>query len=156
MTARMMGIVALMVMVGLASATAPALAQSNCKQIKGDQEGVFDPGTNTTSGPVRHAEWLNGTYVAAFRPGAAPTQDPTTVTFLGDYTLTTNQGELKVFNVYLLNGAGVGTVLGRIDPATSTGIFAGATGTLYFAVTVTSFDPFTVKEALSGEICFAQ
>jgi hypothetical protein len=51
---------------------------------------------------------------------------------------------------------GIGTVLGRIDPAASTGIFAGATGRLYFSAKVTNSNPFTVQEGLTGEVCFAQ
>ena len=157
MNAQKTGMMAVIVIAGLLAAATPALAEGQCKQVKGFQDALFDPATNTASGTVRHAGWLNGTYVAAFRPGAAPTQDPDTVTFLSDYALTTRRGELKLFNVYVLNpSGGVGMVLGRINPTTSTGIFAGATGVLYYAGKVTSFDPFTVEEGFVGEVCFAR
>ena len=134
-----------------------APAQSDCKQVRAQQVGVFDGVTNTTTGTITNGGTLNGTTLEVFFGfGAFPTPDPTTVTFTGDFTLTTNHGELKASNVYLFNFAGVGAVLGRINPTTSTGRFAGATGVLYWAVKVTNFSPFTVQEEITGEICFAK
>jgi hypothetical protein len=133
----------------------------HCKQVKAQSfEVSTDPATAT--GTISRGGVLNGTTLAAFVldcpgciNGALFTPDPTTVSFTGHYTLTTNHGELKAYNVYLYNFSGVGTVLGRINPATSTGRFAGATGVLYFAVKVTSFSPFTLQAEMTGEICFA-
>lgn len=141
---------------GLFTLEESALAQSNCKQVKAQQVGVFDGVTNATMGTITNAGDLNGTTLEVFGGSTLATPDPTTVTFTGDFTLTTNQGELKASNVYLFNFAGVGSALGRINPTTSTGRFAGATGVLYFAATVTSFSPFTVQVEITGEICFAK
>jgi hypothetical protein len=156
MNARKIALMAAVLSVGLFTLEESALAENDCKQVKGQQVGVLDEVTNTTSGTVSKGGWLNGTYVAVFSGGALPTPDPTTISFTSDFTITTNHGELKASNVYLFNFAGVGAVLGRINPTTSTGRFAGATGVLYFAAKVTSFSPFTVEEGIAGEICFAK
>jgi hypothetical protein len=66
-------------------------------------------------------------------------------------------GFLLVLAAYMLDFvAGVGAVLWRINPTTSTGRFAGATGVLFTAATVTNFNPDTFHEEITGEICFAQ
>jgi hypothetical protein len=49
---------------------------------------------------------------------------------------------------------GVGTAYARIDPNASTGIFAGATGLLYFNFQQNN-DGVTSTSQISGEICFA-
>jgi hypothetical protein len=54
------------------------------------------------------------------------------------------------------NATGVTAGLARIDPAASTGRFAGATGYLFLNGTTTSFSPFTVSLELSGKICYAR
>jgi hypothetical protein len=133
-----------------------ARAEGDCREVKAQQVGVFDGVTNTTTGRITNGGRLSGTYLTAFGVGSLPTQDPTTVTFTGDYTITTRHGQLKVFNVYLYNFAGLASVLGRINPTTSTGRFAGATGVLYFAGKVTNFNPYTVEEELTGEICYPE
>lgn len=136
--------------------TESALAQSDCRQAKAQ---LVEVSTNpaTSLGTITNGGDLNGTTLTVFGIGALPTPDPTTVSFTGDFTLTTNQGELKASNVYLYNFvAGIGAVFGRINPTTSTGRFAGATGVLYFAGKVTSFSPFTVQSEITGEICYAK
>ena len=136
---------------------APAEAQSNCQQVKGQQDGVFDEVTNTTTGELTKGGWLNGTTLDAFHAAVLPTPHPTTVSFTGDFTLATIHGELKTTNVYIFNFVtGNAAVLGHIDPTTSTGTFAGATGVLYFAGKTISFSPFVVQAEVTGEICFAQ
>jgi hypothetical protein len=133
-----------------------ALAQGNCRQAKGQFAGVFDAGTNTTTGEVTRGGWLNGTTLEAFTGAALPTPHPTTVTFTSDFTVTTIHGQLKAANVIIFNFAtGNAAVLGHIDPAASTGIFAGATGVLYVAGKTLSFDPFIPAGEISGEVCFA-
>jgi hypothetical protein len=79
-------------------------------------------------------------------------------TFLGQFTLTTNQGQLKINNLYTYDAAkGQGNVLGYIDPAGSTGIFAGATGTLFLNVpkSTTVGSTLTVQSEVNGQVCFA-
>jgi hypothetical protein len=132
-----------------------ATAQSNCKEAKGQVIQAFN-GTGF-SGPVTNAGDLSGSASAVFLGAGFPTNDPTTFSFTSDITITTHQGELKArqVNVYD-NATGVTAGLARIDPAASTGRFAGATGHLFLNGTTTSFSPFTVDLELSGKICYAR
>lgn len=128
-----------------------ATAQSNCKDVKG--QVIQAP----SSGPVTNAGDLTGSASTAFFGGALPTNDPTTFSFTSDFTITTSQGELKARQVNVYDTAtGVTAGFARIDPAASTGRFAGATGYLFLNGTTTSFSPFTVTLELSGKICYAR
>lgn len=133
-----------------------ALAQGNCLQAKGQFAGVFDPATNTTTGEITRGGWLNGTTLEVFPSAALPTPHPTTVSFTSEFTVTTIHGQLKVGNVIIFNFVtGNAAVLGHIDPAASSGRFAGATGVLYIAGKTLSFAPFVPAGEISGEVCFA-
>ena len=134
-----------------------ALAQGNCQQVKATTIDVFTGG-NTSSGTVTQGGLLNGARLTVYRPGGASTQDPNVVTFLGDMTITTNQGQLKTSNVYLFDFVTQqDTTLMRIDPAGSTGRFAGATGLLFLNVSkgIVNGTVFTYLGDITGEICFA-
>jgi hypothetical protein len=132
-----------------------ATAQSNCKDAKGQMVQAFN-GT-AFSGPVTNAGDLTGSAGAVFLGPGLPTNDPTTFSFTSDITITTHHGELKARQVNVFdNGTGLGTGLARIDPAASTGRFAGATGYLFLSGRTTSFSPFTVELELSGKICYAR
>lgn len=136
--------------------TAPiAAAQSNCKDAKGQMIQAFN-GT-TFSGPLTNAGDLTGSAGAVFVGAGLPTNDPTTFSFTSDITITTHHGELKARQINVFdNGSGVTTGLARIDPAASTGRFAGATGYLFLSGRSTSFIPFTVELELSGKVCYAR
>ena len=79
---------------------------------------------------------LNGTAEYVWDPatGSVRVTDPDVVSWFTTLTLTTKRGELKAYNnVFLYNlVTGLWTSMARINPAASTGIFAGATGILYF------------------------
>jgi hypothetical protein len=108
-------------------------------------------------GPVTNAGDLTGSATTVFVGGPSSTNDSTTFSFISNVTITTIQGELKARQVNLYdNATGVTTGLARIDPATSTGLFAGATGYLFLSGATTSFSPFTVQLELSGKICYAR
>jgi len=135
----------------------PALAQSNCKEAKGNFVESFD-GVSTTTGTLTNGGWLDGTTVAVFNSPGYPTPDPTEVTFASTFTLTTNQGQLKGSNrVYLLDLVrGIGVSMVKIDPAASTGIFAGATGVLFLDLlrsTTVAVGPY--YEVVGGQVRFA-
>jgi hypothetical protein len=135
----------------------PALAQSNCKEAKGNFVESFD-GVSTTTGTLTNGGWLDGTTVAVFNSPGYPTPDPTEVTFASTFTLTTNQGQLKGSNrVYLLDLVrGIGVSMVKIDPVASTGIFAGATGVLFLDLlrsTTVAVGPY--YEVVGGQVCFA-
>ena len=133
----------------------PAAAQSSCRQAKGQVIQAFNG--SAFAGPVTNAGDLTGSASAVFLGPPFTTNDPATFSFTSDVTITTHHGELKARQVYLYdNATGVTTGLARIDPAASTGRFAGATGYLFLSGTTTSFSPFTVGLELSGKVCYAR
>ena len=85
-----------------------------------------------------------------------PTPDPNTVSFTADLTITTNHGQLKARSVFLFDlVTGLWTVIERINPDTSTGRFAGATGVLFPSGT-TIGDGFTYPGWVSVKLFRAQ
>ena len=126
---------------------------SNCKHVKGDLMVNFGPGT--ASGTISNAGVLNGTIATVFNAGSiVPTADPTTVTFTGDSTITTNRGVLVTHDVYVFDFArSLGPGMLRIDSAASTGDFAGATGVIY--LNVRFGDNVSGQASLAGQICLA-
>jgi len=132
-----------------------ASAQDNCRQVEAAAIDVFSGG-NSSSGNITHGGFLNGTRLTVYRPGAIFTQDPNVVTFLGDMTLTTKDGQLKTSNVYLLDIVTQrGTALFRIDSNASTGRFSGATGLLFLNVgkAIVNGTVITYLGDVTGEIC---
>ena len=110
------------------------------------------------SGSVTNAGILNGRLedVINFDAGFISTPDPNVVTYLSGLTIATNQGQLKSSPVTTQSVAFpyAFTEFGNIDPNGSTGIFAGATGLIFFTgKTVGGFNgPFEVE--ITGEVCF--
>src|SRR5262245_29982878 len=108
-----------------------ARAQSNCKEAKGNLSEVWLPEVNSNAGTLGNAGWLNGTTLH-FQPPPALFPLPGGGVWTGQLTITTGQGDLKASTVILaIFQPSKGLVIGVIDPAASTGIFAGATGTLF-------------------------
>jgi len=139
---------------GLLCLERPALAQSNCKEAKGNTVEVFD-GIHTTTGTLSNGGWLDGTLVEVFNTPGYPTPDPSKVTFGSTFALTTNQGQLKGNRVYLYDiKTGQSTVMTTIDPNSSTGIFAGATGLLFFNE-LNNTNQTTFYSVVGGQVCFA-
>jgi hypothetical protein len=142
-----------------AQLTSSQSENSNCRKLKGSSVAVFDPATGIASGPVTNAGILNGTAedVINFDAGFVFTPDPNVVAYLSDLTITTVHGQLKANAVVTQSiVTGDGTEWGYINPATSTGRFAGATGVIFFsfrAVGDPSIGPYESK--ITGEICLA-
>ena len=132
-------------------------AESQCKKVRGNMVQVADQSTNTATGTISNAGFLNGTSVAVFnsRPYATPV--PTQVTFTSTFILTTSHGQLSGNATYLFDFAtGQGTAIVKIDPTAGTGIFADATGVLFINLLksdTVGTGPY--HEVLGGEICFA-
>jgi hypothetical protein len=146
-----------MLALGLLCLEQPASAQSNCKEAKGNLDEVFLLGGNSTSGTLSNGGWLNGTTLVVFT-GAPSVPLPNVVVFAGQHTITTGQGQLKGSVAYLFDLVTLkATVLGNIDPAGSTGIFAGATGTLFLNYTKINVagNPQTFQSEVHGQVCFA-
>ena len=140
------------------STSAPS-PNSNCKQLFGTEVDLFNPVTNVSNGTITNGGFLNGTTLWTFPPGFGLTPDPNVVAFLADVTVITVGGQLKT---HLLNTFNVVTGLaqawGNIDPNTSTGRFAGATGVIFIDGYVPppdfSVGPYT--SSVAGQICFAE
>jgi hypothetical protein len=156
---------------GLIVLVQSASAQSNCKDLKGDLTETTPDGTNF-SGTVSNAGWLNGDThgvwtltVLSITPAVIPA--PLMSVFAHTFTITTNLGKLKATNrLFLFNVDAIATgkefvSVVYVDPAGSTGIFAGATGTLFTNLLKQDPGPgfpfpVTFTESLSGQICFAR
>jgi hypothetical protein len=135
--------------IGLFSLAQSASAVSDCKQARGNLSGGGGSGTITQGGR------LNGTTQAIFTSAFTPTPDPNTFSFTDDLTITTNKGVLKTHNVGIFDFAtGLFSAIDRIDPNSSTGDFAGATGALYINGKTTDGGA-TIQAEITGEICFA-
>ena len=129
---------------------------NNCKEAKGNW---FDTSNSTggTTGTITNGGILNGTTETVYNPAFVVTPDPNVVAYIADLTITTNHGRLKTRNVYIYNFVtGLWTAMGRINPDTSTGTFAGATGVLYFNGRTIGVSPnISYPSEISGEICSA-
>jgi len=141
-----------------AYSTEARLANTNCKKLKGTRVDVFDPATGVSFGALTGGGWLNGTTldVANFGAGFVLTPDPNVITYLSDTTITTGDGQLQTSLVTTFNFVtGVFTQWGNINPNTSTGRFAGATGVIFFVGT-TLGNPETgpYESTVVGDICF--
>ena len=146
---------------GFVSVTQPAAStNSNCKKVRANGVQVFDPVTGVVSGPVTNSGILDGNLEDAinFAAGFLFTPDPTVVAYTTNLTITTLHGQLRSNPVTTQSVVtGVGAEWGHIDPNTSTGRFAGATGTI-----VVSFKPVgdpsigPYEAEINAEICFAQ
>lgn len=130
---------------------------SFCKQAKGYFFDTLDLNFGGTLGTITNGGILNGTTETVYNPAAVFTPDPNVVSYIGELTITTQQGQLKTSNVYIYNFAsGLWTAMGRINPETSTGRFAGATGVLYFNGSTTgAFPDESYPSQINGEICLA-
>ena len=139
-----------------------AWGQNNCKQAKGDTVQVA-VGPAPSSGAVTNGGDLNGTLTDVFvfanpSPILFSFAGGAMVVFAGDVTITTNQGRLKASAVHIVDQSnGVGSVQARINPATSTGRFAGASGFLFLNGVTTNTNPlsFTIQLEITGQICYA-
>jgi len=141
-----------------AQARSSQSANSHCKKFTGRAVQVFDPATGIASGPVTNAGILNGTAddVINFGAGFVFTPDPNVVTYLSDTTITTIHGQLKA-SVAVTQSivTGAGTEWGNINPNTSTGRFAGATGVIFLSFTAVDPNIGPFESEIVGEICFA-
>lgn len=125
----------------------------DCKEAKGNLS-VVNPNTGTTSGRITQGGKLNGTTQAVFTSGFTSTPEPATFSYTDDFTVTTNRGVLRTHNIGIFDTVtGLFTEIARIDPATSTRDFAGATGVLYINGNTTDGGA-SFRAEISGEICF--
>ncbi len=141
--------------------TAEQSARDNCLclSLKGKTVQVFDPATGVVSGPVTNAGFLNGTLEDVLDADFAFTPDPNVVTFLSDLTITTAHGQLKASRLVTAFNTATGFWMefGEINPDTSTGRFAGATGVIFFSgKTIGNLATGPYEARITGEICLAK
>lgn len=139
--------------IGLFSLPQLALADGNCKNLKGNLSVVnnFD---GTTSGTITQGGKLNGTTKATFSSALIPTPDANTFSYIDNFSVTTHKGVLATSNVAIYDiGRGLFSEIARIEPNASTGDFAGATGVLFINGQTTDGGA-TFQAGIEGEICF--
>jgi hypothetical protein len=125
-----------------------------CKDAKGNLS-VVNNGDGTTNGTITKGGQLDGPTQAVFTSTLTPTPDPTTLSYTGDFSATNKRGALKTRNVGLFDVVtGLFSEIARIDPNSSTEMFAGATGVLYINGKTTDGGA-TFQADITGEICFA-
>lgn len=141
--------------IGLFSSSQTVSAVSSCQKVKGNLS-IVNNGNGTTNGTITQGGQLNGTNQAVFTSMFTATPDPNTFSFTDDDSITTyHNGVLKTHNVAIFDMAtGLFTAIARIDPNTSTGNFAGATGVLYINGKTTDGGA-TFQAEITGEICYA-
>jgi len=141
----------------------PALAQSNCKQLKGELIVHTQPGTQV--GTITNGGYLNGTFKAVDTSVAFATPDPKVVSYSQDLIISTHLGQLTATKVGLFDFANlpigalssiarIGATSAKTGNVTSTGIFAGATG-FYFITGAGALDAAgNYRAEITGEICY--
>lgn len=132
--------------------TGASPARAGCKAVKADQR-VALTGPATTAGAITNNGLLKGTTAFAFTAGPTPTAEPGVAFYAGDLTIATDRGTLTTRDVGLFDTArGVFTDVGRVTGGT--GVFAGASGTLFFNGATADGTTFAV--AIGGELCLAR
>lgn len=134
--------------------------QHDCHELRAESlETVGDVATFLEVGVITNGGILNGSFEIVWDPatGSVIVTDPDVASWFSVFTLTTKRGELKAHNVFLYNlVTGLWTSMAQIDPATSTGRFAGATGVLYFnGSTIGVFPDSSYPSDVLAHICLA-
>ena len=135
----------------LSTAATPAAAASTpgCLKVHGTLEAVvstFDSGTGF-SGTITKGGVLNGTTADVFTLESGEVVFTYNATF-GD---STRNGVLQTDDSGAILPGGILSESGTVDPAASTGGFAGARGSLSFSGSTTDYVHFTAS--VSGLIC---
>ena len=130
-------------------------ASGDCQRVRGFERGALNPDGSGARGRVSQAGRFNGTTEVVLTNIPAPTADPFVYFFTDDLSLTTIDGVLRTHNATMQDIVnGVATAIARIDPDTSEGAFAGATGVLYINAKLTdSMGSFQAE--IIGEVCYA-
>jgi hypothetical protein len=117
--------------------------------------GCTSPVGLCTAGVIEGDHLLSGTtsFIAdALAPAAGLlTEVPTTLSYSGLLTITTSEGTLTTRDTGIFDTA-AGLFASRDIIVSGTGIFAGATGHLFFAGTGTT----TFDAPITGEVCLAE
>jgi hypothetical protein len=145
-----------------AGRSAAAEERQRCHRVHGGirasvvAQGCTSPVGLCTAGEFHGDGLLNGT-TSLTADGIVPAagmpavEAPTTLSYSGLLTITTPHGTLTTRDTGIFDTAGIGLFASRDVIVAGTGIFAGATGHIFYTGTgTTSFDA-----DASGEICLA-
>jgi hypothetical protein len=128
----------------------------NCRDTKGNYVEVFNPQTNLATGTISNAGWLNGATEVLIDTAGFPTPDPNKFSYASSMSIATRKGVLKGRRFFLTDVVtGFGVDMTDIDPKTSTGMFAGATGVLYVHVIKSvTIDVGPYYQEITALVCF--
>lgn len=142
----------LVFLLSTATVAQSALVANGCQKIRANEVSAYT-GPSTVGGTVTQGGILNGTSEAVPVSSFFPTAQANTFSFNISKTFITNKGVLRTLSPHLLDTvSGIGTAFAYINPATSTGIFAGATGVLFVNFTQ-DLNAGTANAEITGEIC---
>jgi hypothetical protein len=141
----------------VAEIMASASAGGNCRDAKGNFVEVFNPQNNLNTGTIFNAGWLNGATEGVVDTAGFLTPDPNKFSYGSPISIATRKGVLKGRRVFVSDiVTGFGMDMTDIDPKTSTGMFAGATGVLYVHVNKSvTVDTGPYYQEIAAHVCFA-
>lgn len=138
----------------LAAGSQSVFAAYSCMKVKATEVAGFTSQT-TVGGIVTNGGILNGTSEGVLAGAFLPGPSPTVVTFNIEKSFITDKGILRTHSPHMLDVAtGVGTAFAYVDPQSSTGIFAGASGLLYINFKGNA-DGVSSTASITGDVCFA-
>ncbi len=170
MNARGLTMVAVVLSVGSLTLGGPAFAHEAvglgrsenvyCHRVLGEARDTWPGAGNVSTGVITRSWLLSGTTEYVLDTQSFPTPDPNVVTFGAALTITTKHGNVAARVLFLFGVAtGTWTSIATIDPTSSTGKFAGATGTLWFpSGTTINLDggAQAYPSFVTGDVCLAR
>jgi hypothetical protein len=170
MNARRLMMVAVVLSVGSVTLGGAARAQEavglrrsahvNCYKVVGEARDTWPGAGNVSTGVIASFGLLNGATQYVYDTEGFPTPDPNVVTFGAGLTVTTKHGTVGGRVLFLFDVVtGTWTSIATVDPKSSTGRFAGATGTLWFpSGTTINLDggAQSYPSYLTGHLCLAR
>ena len=133
-------------------------SERNCRDTKGNFVEVFNPQNNLATGTISNAGWLNGATQGVIDTAGFPTPDPNKFSYGSPISIATGKGVLKGRRIFVTDViTGLGMDMTDIDPKTSTGMFAGATGVLYVHVNKSvTVEVGPYYQEITAHVCFPQ
>ena len=134
------------------------LEHGNCYSVVGQARDTWPGAGSVSTGVITGL--LNGATQYVYDTEGFPTPDPNVVTFGAGLTVTTKRGIVGARVLFLFDVVtGIWTSIATIDPKSSTGRFAGATGTLWFPSGTTKYlngGAQTYPSYVTGHLCLAR
>jgi hypothetical protein len=128
---------------------ADAAIAPNCHSISNAALNTTFTTSTTSQGTITRGGLINGSTQFSV------TSNNGTGGYTGVFRDTTQSGTLVTNDSGQFNVDGSFTEDGVVDGSQSTGLFNGATGTIHFAGTVTSFQPLMFEAQVTAMVCIA-